>query len=248
MENQNANQESTELRTFNELRVAVGVLGIILPLMLSIGLFIMKSCPIQDSISQYFYTRMGSYLTGTLCAVAMFLFFYKGYKEDHYRDGKLCNWAALFALGVAFIPMQLNEDEVCCRYCIVFFTEGDHWWRALHFVSAVLLFVTFGYLSFSVFTKSRYEKHIIKGTRKHTRNMVYKTCGIIIYTCILVLAVYNINKKWGTGWKVETLTFWMESFMLAAFGTSWLVKGEGLFWLNDTAADNLLVEQRMKGD
>lgn len=245
MNNQATNEKDPQLRTYYELRAAVGILGIALPFVLSIGLFIMKCCPIQDSISQYYYTRIGSYLTGTLCAVGLFMFFYKGYKEDNYKDGLLCNWAALFAVGVAFIPMQLNENEVCCRYCIVFFTDGCHWWRVLHFVSAGLLFLTFGYLSFFKFTKSCYEKHIYRKTRKYYRNIVYKTCGIIIFSCILVLGVYNANKNWGTGLKIETFTFWMESFMLVAFGTSWLVKGGGFRWLNDKEADMEIIKQRM---
>ena len=143
-------EENPEIISFNELRRAVGWLGILLPFVLSILLYVMKGCAIQDSISQYFYTRMGSYLTGTLCAVGLFFLAYRGYPGD--TDGKLCNFAAVCAFGIAFIPMQLDKEEVCCPECIVTFTDGHAWFRFMHFVSSGLFFITlsaFGSYSFA---------------------------------------------------------------------------------------------------
>ncbi len=214
------------LITFKELRKAIGWLGILLPFVLSIGLFVMNCCSIQDSISQYYYTRMGSYLTGTLCAVALFLFAYKGYPGE--TDGKWCNFAALCALGVAFIPMQFAKGDVTCPNCIVF-TNEEAWWRVFHFISAALLFITLAYMSYFKFTKTQKDTAIDKKDKKFKRNLIYKTCGIIIFSCILILAPFLIIEKN----KIERLTFFMESIMLIAFGTAWLVKGEGIKYLND---------------
>ncbi|RPH30308.1 MAG: hypothetical protein EHM93_16015 [Bacteroidales bacterium] len=218
------------LITFKELRQAVGWLGILLPFVLAILLYALTCCSIQDSISQYYYTRMGSYLTGTLCAVGLFLIAYKGYPGEN--DSKFCNFAGACAFGVAFIPMQLNVGDVPCPDCIVFFTQGDHWWRIFHFVSAGLLFLTMAYMSYFKFTLSN-EETVSKGTKKYTRNTIYKICGIIIFICILFLLVYNIIKHFNPDIKINTLTFFLESVMLIAFGTSWLVKGEGVSFLND---------------
>ncbi len=218
------------LITFKELRQAVGWLGILLPFVLSIGLLIMNCCSIQDSISQYYYTRMGSYLTGTLCAVGLFLFAYKGYPGD--SDGRWCNFAAICALGVAFIPMQLNPADVDCSNCIVYFTNGTPWWRVFHFISAALFFITLAYISLCKFTKSNKDSKD-RSRRKHSRNLLYRICGITIFSCILVLAVYHIIGMIKPEYKVNRLTFFMESIMLFAFGTAWLVKGEGLSFLND---------------
>lgn len=212
--------------TFNELRRAVGWLGILLPFVLSIMLLILASCSIQDSISQYYYTRMGSYLTGTLCAVGLFLFAYKGYPGEN--DGKICNFAAVCALGVAFVPMQLNPSDVPSGDCIVFFTKGDYWWRCFHYIFAALLFMTMSYLCYFKFTLTTQGEKVEKSTKKHTRNQLYKTCGIIIFSCIVLLAVYKL-----TGYKINALTFFLESIMLIAFGTAWLVKGKGVTFLND---------------
>lgn len=216
--------------TFIELRQAVGWLGILLPFVLAISLFILASCPIQNSISQYYYTQVGSYLTGTLCAVGLFLFEYKGYPGE--SDSKLCNFAAICAFGVAFIPMQLNIENVPCPECIVFFTKGNYWWRAFHFISAALLFLTMAYMSYFKFTLS-YKEKINRGEKKYYRNMVYRICGATIFLCIIALLGYNIIKHFKPGFTINTLTFYLEAVMLIAFGTAWLVKGNGVKYLND---------------
>lgn len=218
------------LMTFKELRQAVGWLGILLPFVLAISLLILASCSIQNSISQYYYTRVGSYLTGTLCAVGLFLFAYKGYPGEN--DSKICNFAGICAFGVAFIPMQLNADSVPCPECIVFFTKGDHWWRMFHFVSAALLFLSMAYMSYYKFTLS-YKETISKEEKKYTRNKIYRACGIIIFACLILLLAYNIARHFKPDFVIYTLTFYLESVMLIAFGTAWLVKGEGIKYLND---------------
>jgi len=218
------------LITFKVLRRAVGWLGITLPIVLSIGLYCINCCCIQDSISQYYYTRMGCYLTGTLCAVGLFLFAYKGYPGEN--DNKWCNFAAVCAFGVAFIPMKLTKDDESCSDCIVFFSQGLDCFRVMHYISAALFFITLAYLSYFKFTKSKNEV-VRKGEKKYSRNILYRTCGIIIFLCILVLFAYLIMGKVKPCFKINTLTFWMETIMLLAFGTSWLVKGEGIKFLND---------------
>jgi len=218
------------LLTFQQLRQAVGWLGILLPFVLAIVLFLLTYCPIQNSISQFYYTRMGSYLTGTLCAVGLFLFAYKGYPGEN--DSKLCNFAGVCAFGVAFIPMQLNVGDVPCPECIVFYTKGDHWWRLFHFASAALLFATMAYMSYFKFTLSHKDK-ISKGEKKYTRNQLYRVCGVIIFVCILIMLVYSVVQHFKPNLKLNTLTFYLESLMLIAFGTAWLVKGEGVKYLND---------------
>jgi len=225
------------LITFKELRKAIGWLGILLPFVLSIGLFILTGCGIQDSISQYYYTRMGSYLTGTLCAVGLFLIAYKGYPGEN--DGAWCNFAAVCAFGVAFIPMLLRKEDVSCPDCIVFFTSGATWFRFMHFVSAAALFLTMAYLCYFKFTKTN-KKKILKDSRKHSRNRLYKTCGIIIFLCIIILAAYNLIKQFKPDLIIRTFTFFLESVMLIAFGTAWLVKGEGIRMLNDKKTDKIL--------
>jgi hypothetical protein len=82
-ENNTTNNNNGFVISYLNLRKAVGVLGIALPVVLiSIYPLLNKGCRLPPSISHYFYTNMGSYFTGTLCAVAMFLFSYKGPEKN----------------------------------------------------------------------------------------------------------------------------------------------------------------------
>src|SRR6185503_20578413 len=132
---------------------------------------LISKCDIlQDSISDYYYTKMGHYMTGTLCAVSLFMFSYNGYGPKDYWAGKA---ASLFALGVAFFP--------CSNYyplseCKVLQLKGDDTINLIHFTSATLLFLTLAFFSLILFTKG--SPHPTK--RKLQRNTVYRICGVII--------------------------------------------------------------------
>jgi hypothetical protein len=63
--------------TYLALRKAVGWIGIVLPFGLMTGMsLIFKGDIIQKTISQYYYTCMRDVLTGSLCAIALFMFYY----------------------------------------------------------------------------------------------------------------------------------------------------------------------------
>lgn len=105
MSSETSNQQNPDpslLIHYLTLRKSVGFLGISLPLILIFGIRFLTRCNVlPDSISDYYYTKMGHYMTGTLCAVSLFLFSYKGYEKKDLWAGR---GASVFALGVAFFP------------------------------------------------------------------------------------------------------------------------------------------------
>jgi hypothetical protein len=201
------------------IRKSVGIIGIALPIVLTFGVKWLSNCgTIQNSISDYYYTKMGHYMTGTLCAVALFMFTYKGYEK---RDLWAAKLAAIFALGVAFFPMDSSAGLSACK---VLALNGNKTVNALHFTSATLLFLTFSYFSFFLFTKT---SGFIT-PRKVQRNFIYKLCGIIILLCIISIALYSFIEPLKIQFRDYKPIFWLEGLALIAFGTSWLIKGEGL--------------------
>ncbi|MGB0789115.1 MAG: hypothetical protein ACPGQR_06225, partial [Marinirhabdus sp.] len=61
------------------LRNAIGIIGIALPIVLLLGSVALFECDeLHQSISHYYHTRMRNVFVGALCAVALFLFCYKG--------------------------------------------------------------------------------------------------------------------------------------------------------------------------
>lgn len=201
------------------LRKSVGILGILLPVVLVFGVKLLSHCNVlQDSISDYYYTKLGHYMTGTLCAVSLFMFSYKGYTPKDYWAGK---GASLFALGVAFFPCSNYYPLSACK---VLQLKGDDTINIIHFTSAALLFLTFAFFSLVLFTKG--SPHPTK--RKLQRNVIYRICGVIIILCILLIFLYSVIPSLHDQFKQYKPIFWLEFLALEAFGLSWLTKGEAL--------------------
>jgi len=207
--------------SYLEIRKAVGVLGMALPVVLSIGTLVLGRCPyLKDSISDYFYTLMGSALVGILCGVSLFLFSYRGFDR---WDRITSNIAAVCALGVAFFPMNVDVNCASCNLCNLFCRDVQPWRGVVHFTSAGILFFTLACMSLFLFTKTDKSKRPTR--KKLQRNRVYITCGVIMLLAMMVVALLKIPciKQ---AFPIAHPTFWAESVMLWFFGISWLVKGE----------------------
>lgn len=198
---------SAQIHSYLSLRKAVGWIGILLPFVLVLGhLIIFSGDKPLNNMSVYYHTGMRDLFVGSLCAIALFLFFYRGY--DRWDDIS-ANLAGLFALGVAFFPTA--ED-------------GPRDWIAkVHFYSAGCFLVILALISSFLFTRG--EVH--PTDMKRRRNLVYHACGIIMLLSLAAIVVFflffeGINSESGFVLIAETVT-------LVAFGISWLTKG-GTFY------------------
>lgn len=207
--------ETSLVISYLSIRKSIGILGMLLPPVLVVGNIIFGNCAtIQESISHYYYTVLGNLFVGTLCAVALFLFCYKGYGNDN----RIANLGGLFALGVAFFPTATDSID---SGCYVYNASSAHWQSIIHYTSASLFFITLAYFSYFLFTKTSGNMT----PQKKKRNKLYKTCGIIIVGCIGGIALLMIPSIaiHLTPYK-PTLIF--ETIALWAFGLSWLTKGD----------------------
>ncbi len=94
----------------------------------------------------------------------------------------------------------------------------------MHYVSATGLFLMLSYFALFLFTKS-------SGTptdAKKIRNRIYRACGVVMLSCIVLIAVYVLSLR-GTFVATIKPVFWLETFALWAFGVSWFIKGETLW-------------------
>jgi len=209
--------------SYLQIRRAVGILGLCLPVVMRLGTWIFSGCLYwKDSISDYYYTIMGNVFTGILCGVALFLYSYKGFNNWDRISSSL---ACVFALGVAFFPMNVDCSCVECTHCNILSRDVQPWRTFVHYGSAALLFGTLACMSYFLFTKTDETK--TPTHRKLQRNVIYRTCGIIMAVAMLAtgsLMVPAIN----AACPISHPIYWMETIMLFAFGFSWLVKGETL--------------------
>jgi hypothetical protein len=100
MEKASASENSLVV-SYLTLRKAVGMLGIAMPFIVSLGGMLIFRDGIQSSISSYYHTGMRDVLVGILWTIGFFLYSYKGYERV---DNIAGNLACVFAVGVSLFP------------------------------------------------------------------------------------------------------------------------------------------------
>jgi len=198
---------SDQTYSYLALRKAVGWIGILLPFILMTGTFlIFNGDGIQKTISQYYYTGMRDVLVGALCAIALFMFFYRGYSKWDNRAGNL---AGIFALGIAWFPTSSIDPQNLTG--------------KIHFLCATIFFLILANFSIVIFTK----KDPDPTDQKRKRNMIYVACGVVMIVSLAAIMIYFTffhipNSE-------SHFVFWAETIALIAFGVSWLTKGGSLY-------------------
>ena len=201
------------------LRKAIGVLGIALPVAVSVGACLFFQTGIQSSISTYYYTGTRNILVGALWAIGFFLLSYKGYGR---ADANAGNLGCVFAVGITLFPTAPDIDASAAATHIGWF----------HLTFAALFFITLIYFSLCLFTKTDPSKPPTR--KKLQRNMVYRICGYAMAVCVLLIAIYfivlrvmHVNEA-TSALNGYHLVFWLETIAIEAFGISWLTKGEAI--------------------
>ena len=206
--------EDSLILSYLALRKAIGLLGMALPLVVSVGAGILFQTGIRSSISGYYYTGMRDVFVGTLCAIGVFLFSYRGYERSDDIAGDL---ACVFAIGVALFPTARDDPAAADAGLI----------GQLHLVFAALFFLTLMYFSLFLFTKTDPTKRPTR--RKLQRNKVYKACGYTMGLCLLLIVVYSlVPTDAATVLRDLHSLFWLEAVAIVAFGISWGTKGEAI--------------------
>jgi hypothetical protein len=218
------NENDYRVISYIALRKSIGYIGVLLPIVLMFGKPVVDSiCPrcgeykgstgqywLESSISSYYWTSVGDVLVGSLCAIGIFLFTYRGTDE---RDNIAGNLACIFAAGVAFFP---TTSEKIQTYTII---------GTLHYVFAAGLFLTLAYFCIALFQRNDPGR---PDDLKPARNRLYLTCGIVILCCIAGIAILKLLDLLGVHFpKQWALVFFFEAIAIWAFGWSWFVKGKG---------------------
>ncbi len=188
-------------------RQMIGYIGLLLPLVLYVigGLRPIDRSPWRplDSISAYYYSGAAAAFTGMLVVLALVLFAYEGYGNGHrWADRTLAIVASVAALGVAFFPTR-NPEAVPP---LLWWTK---WIGIVHYVSAGVLFVSFGIFSLWLFRMGE--------SASSWRNRVCLWCGIAILAAVAGVGVQARRHE---------PIFMPEAIALVAFAASWLAKGK----------------------
>jgi hypothetical protein len=222
-----------EVISYYTMRRAIGVLGITLPLILVAGSALFGGCrEVQYSISTYYYTNMRNIFVGYNCAVALFLFAYRGHD---WRDNLAGYLGCIFVLGVAFLPCSLGKAQ---GPCLLPAPAQNPLVGKLHNLSALLYFMILIVYSLFLFPRTHTDmitgEKMFMGRQKRKRNVVYYICGsLMTVSLILILAYIWILEDHFQNLRRLNPVFWLEVVMLLSFGISWLTKGQ-LFFRDDS--------------
>lgn len=209
------------IHSFLALRKAVGFIGMVLPFVL---LLVHGSS--LGSVSEGYYTAGAALFVAGVCAIGMFLLFYRGYDQE---DRIASFVAGVAALLVGQVPCGCGPK----RELALLWGWGSGYdlsvWPRIHFLAATVLFCTLAYFCLRLFPRSDCPAGQ-KNPKKQQRNYVYYACGGVMVACLLALFVH----VWRP-WLGPQGVFIAETIMMLAFGLSWAVKGEAIGLLNDRA-------------
>lgn len=201
----------------------IGYLGLFLPASL-LAWSLTFGTSIRGSVSEYYYTPVRDLFVGTLTAMAIFLWSYRGYSVDG-RDLRLdrltARFAAIMALLTAFSPLMPRNDDRCTLVqCLLGARVADH----IHAVAATAFIVCL--MAFCLFLMPRND---VPGPRRRARAVWYRCCGAMIALTVVGMVTWKslpIDVIFALG-RYRPI-FWLESFAIWAFSLAWLVRGRAL--------------------
>lgn len=226
------NEDNTWISSGLTLRKWIGLLGMSLPPLLVFSLYLSNNVNhTLESISHYYFTRVGSIFVLIIGVIGIFLIVYKGYALI---DSLISVLAGVAALVVVLFPTS-NLSEVCqdadMLYAVTILQEWP-FQEKLHYIAAAVFLGCLAYMSLFLFTKTHPNGK--KTTNKLWRNGIYIFFGSLMVVALLVIfAGFSniIDKVW---FKEHCMTFWMEFVAVESFGIAWLVKGDTISLLRDS--------------
>ncbi|HET7287762.1 MAG TPA: hypothetical protein VFI71_09845, partial [Pyrinomonadaceae bacterium] len=211
--------------SFFKLRKAIGLLGLLMPLLVRFGAWLLERIPSHDSISAYYYTSMRDVFVGVLAATGVFLFCYRGPER---QDNILTNIAGLCAIGIALFPTEpIYHPLISERYNTTSLEcYSNHGPLGFHIYAVAAFFLIISYLAICRFPlRSRPE--LTK--QKLKRNWIYRICGVVMIVMLILIVVIKAIAP-------TKSIFLPETIAIVAFGVAWLVKGQAILKDKDVIA------------
>lgn len=244
--------------SFLWLRILVGAVGFLLPIILLVGgmLYGMQDNP-DSSISAYYFSPMRDWFVGILWVIGGFLIGYNGRKRSNrkYSDGLFCSWAGLFLIMVAMFPTNLkcgtgtdsctaiislepdrtNADAITSKAQTLF--EIDPLVGLVHIFSAGLFFALMAFVAAWRFTMwpEQWEWSERRQVLKTRRNRLYQLMAAIMAICVVGIGVEFF---WFKAFLGPATVFYLEGLAIWAFAVVWLISGQFIPGIRDEAPED----------
>ena len=221
--------------SYLQLRTLIGFLGIFLPFICIAGTIWCNNFSVLDSISLYYYTNIRDIFVGIMICISIFLITYHGYTAF---DNVITNISGIAGILIGLFPCQNLECKERVSVLVLDSVVSNY----VHLIAVLVFFTILAVNSIFCFTKS--DTSIRKKSKKYYRNALYRTSGIVILVCLIVLIWITFFTS--VAFRQATkITMLLESVMLFAFGISWLVKGGTLLRDRDELCVSRIRSERM---
>jgi hypothetical protein len=217
------------VQTYFALRLALGVLALLLPLALFAFGASLQGIALQPSISAYYHSDARDVFVGVLCAIGFGLIAYKGF-------GRAEDWAlnlgGVLACSIALFPMDPAEALLCIQpecvgACLAQSAQLDRTSSLalasqLHFPAAISFFVVLGYVM--IFCSHR-TLHLVPVQQRRWYLSAYPLLGAL-FVGSMVWAFVLLKFFWPVPAEVcrDRWLFWVEVAGIVPFAAYWLIK------------------------
>ena len=201
------------LKSWLASRLAVGLLGLLMPVLLIAGdkLVLAYSPSTRGSLSAYYHSGMRDIFVGTLCVIGLFLITYRVNEKGW--DNGLTVVAGLAAIGVALFPTWTDHDQPLTPWQE---RLGEATAANIHLTAAALFSLSLAVMSLRFAHRD--------GERGHARfALAHRVCGVVMLLSVAALVLLKIRGVDDLG--DYTVLLEVEIVCTLAFGVSWLLKG-----------------------
>jgi hypothetical protein len=213
------------LRSWLANRLAVGLLGLLMPVLLIAGdAFVLSGGPsTRGSLSAYYHSGMRDAFVAILCVIGLFLVTYKIGEGD--LDAWMTTLAGLAAVGVAVFPTWTDRGQPLTPLQEQLQENVS---AHVHLGAAATFTVLLAVMSL------RFARGVKAGTAARFAR-VHVLCGAVMLLAVAAFAVLQVRGVHEAG--DYTILLIVELVCTVAFGISWLLKGVELRrQINDAAA------------
>lgn len=232
------NTDKAYTRSYRVIRLVVGFLGVLLPLVFIIveASYLKGGVHVRGSLSAYYHTSMQDIFVGGLCVIGFLLATYMA-GEPRSWDFLASLIAGIAVLGVVFFPTSRSGLAAGAPACgglpqppgcsFVEQALGEHKTAVIHAVFAIVFIVFLAVMSFLVATSEVLSKQPghTAGGRPKRRVFRSRVLFWIYITCTLVILAAGAWAFAGVGFWELTRLYIAEVASVWAFGLSWLLAG-----------------------
>lgn len=241
------------LGTYFSLRYGLAAIALAFPILLWAGGHLYAQVGLQNSMSAYYYActdgrSVRTLFCGTLFAVAVSLYAYKGYRK---AEDVALNLAGVLALGVAEFPMDWTTktsgiaDEQKVRAClegIAPVVSGTSLHAYLHGFCAISFYICIAFVC--LFCASTTLPLIGDPKKERCYRRTYHTIGAaMLASPAAAFLLTQILERY------DMVTFLAEALGIYAFSLYWLVKSHEIRQTNadfEAIQGRLLPERRRR--